>query len=83
MTSGAAALQHAPFHRYQSIGGTHRIYLRYPLRVAPAEGDGVSIRRGCRKTLSDCEARQGDTDQFGGFPNTPYGLVKPKKTDHT
>lgn len=83
VTSGAASLQHAPFHRYQQVGGQHRIYLRYPLRVAPSPGDTVKIRRGCRKTLTDCTARKGNTDQFGGFPNTPFGLVKPKETDHS
>jgi hypothetical protein len=65
------------------------IELHEGLYYHPAIGDAYSMVRGCRKRLSDCQARWNGTAtynnvaNFGGFPHVPtvtqYGQIGGQK----
>ena len=46
-----------------------------PFYYLPVVGNSYSMVRGCRKRLSDCQARVGGSNilNFGGFPYIPTG----------
>lgn len=79
MVNGAAATQGRPIQTYvlDEETGKHIIRLRIGFFKAPAVGDRFIIRRGCRKTLGDCKARQGSFTPHGGYPYVPYGRITP------
>lgn len=77
MVNGDLATQIRPIHRYASVGGDNRFYVRFDFLKSPAPGDALLIQRGCRHTKSDCFIRQGNRLNYGGFKEVPYGLIKP------
>jgi uncharacterized phage protein (TIGR02218 family) len=72
---GVNALQARPIQ--QVVDG--RVLLRRPFLSRFSEGDTIIVRRGCTKTMKACQERQGNTDNFGGFPDVPYGRIRPVK----
>lgn len=85
MTSGAAGLQSQPIQRVQQVGSQWRVYLRNALLTTPAVGDALTIRRWCRKTLSDCKLYHSDGSgimKYGGFPDMPPVLFRPTSLPH-
>lgn len=86
-TTGANAGLKAQEIKSHAADGT--IELHEGLYYAPAIGDAYSLVRGCRKRLSDCQARWNGTAtynnvaNFGGFPHVPtatqYGQIGGQK----
>lgn len=78
MVDGDIATQMRPFHRYAMVGSEHRFYVRFPFLQAPDSGDTLLIQRGCPKTKAACQERQGNLNNYHGFEEVPYGLIKPQ-----
>lgn len=76
-TNGPATLQARPI---QAVEG-NRFYLRQPFFVNPGAASNIVVRRGCRKTKSDCQDRQGNVLNYQGFEDVPYGRVIPHIVD--
>ncbi len=47
------------------------VTLALPLPHAPAEGDAFTIYPGCKKSLTVCKTKFGNSDRFRGFPYVP------------
>lgn len=74
---GICAAAARGFQRYQVVGTQHRFYVDAPWLQIPSIGDGLLIRRGCPKGKVDCQDRQGNLLQYGGFAEVPYGQINP------
>lgn len=83
MVDGDAAPQAKTIQRVD--GPNNTFYLQRPFLIDPGVGQNVVIRRLCGKRLSDCVAIQGNADNYGGFPDVPYGRIRPyrRKEDST
>lgn len=78
LRNGRCATQARAFARFEiDEDGRHIVYLRVPFLLAPQAGDTFILRRGCRKTMPDCKARQGDYLNYGGYSQVPYGRIDP------
>lgn len=77
---GDNAAQAQPISHVKFGGGERWFYMRAPFLNAPADGDGLIVRRGCPKTKEGCAARQptGTPDNYGGFEEVPTE-IKPVK----
>lgn len=73
---GPAGTQARPVSRVDAA--TNRIFVSRPFGVNPGVGSTFLLRRGCRKTYADCIAR-GNTVNFQGFPDVPFGRIRPRK----
>lgn len=63
--------------RYAQIAGQHRVYFASPFVEPLQTGDQIKLIRGCPKTKEACADpnRNGNTDNFGGFEEVPYGRI--------
>jgi len=76
MVDGPAATQPSPIQWVDPA--TNMFWLQRPLTRDPGVGSNLVLRRGCRKTVSDCQNRLGTADTFQGFPYTPFGRLRPE-----
>lgn len=71
-TSGPCILQSRPIQKIDA----NIVYVQFPYMRNPGQSECV-LRRGCRHTVADCIARQGDSDNYGGYRDVPYGRIRP------
>lgn len=79
MKDGPAALQWREIYQIDVAGDPDLWFVRSPYLIHPGTGSGCIVRRGCPRTPDACAVRQpsATSDNFGGFPNVPYGHVPP------
>jgi hypothetical protein len=74
---GPNATQGRPIQRVTFLSLEWRFYVRLPFLSDPDVGDALLLQRGCPKTIAGCIERQGNADQFGGYPYVPYVAFPP------
>jgi uncharacterized phage protein (TIGR02218 family) len=70
-TSGANLGLKMEVKTHSKIGGTVTVELALPMPDMFTAGDAFTIQAGCDKTWETCQARFGNSDNFGGFPHMP------------
>jgi hypothetical protein len=76
MIDGPAAPQARPIQRVDA--GSNRFYLQRPFLKDPGVGSNLVVRRVCKHNIEDCVAIQGNADNYGGYPDVPFGRIRPK-----